>query len=461
MKTIKEPKKKLAVLWRRPKPEKTVYRTMKFLLQAQVEDGLLLYNIVTSEIVLLDDSEKALINSLPAAYNSEMDELIARHFLVKEDFNENKSVEELRALIKELEPSKRVEGFTILPTTECNARCYYCFESNHKHCTMTEKLGEDVVNYIAEKSGAEPIQICWFGGEPLVGSARITQICEGLRQREIQYSSSMISNAYLFTEDLALTAKNEWNLTSVQITLDGTEDVYNATKAYINPKDNPFRRVLRNIDLLLEKGIAVSVRLNVTANNVTDLRSLIDELSDQFGGKKGFGCYSHAVYEGVGYEPLSYDDNIRNQLDRDVATLDNILREKGLLGSMSRLPYLRVINCMSDSDSCRLIYPDGTIGKCENKSSYDGIGDIYRDITDIEKDQTYKTTVRYPACDNCCLFPYCVNLKICPETGKCSKPKLEWKLNRYTAIMKDGYKEYIKNARKADAGNSNQFECDS
>lgn len=461
MKTIKEPKKKLAVLWRRPKPEQTVYRTMKFLLQTEVDDGLLLYNIVTSEMVLLNESEKALFCSLPAAYNSEMDELIARHYLVKEDFNENKSVEELRALIKKLEPSKRVEGFTILPTTECNARCYYCFESDHKHSTMTEKMVVDVVDYIAEKSGAEPIQICWFGGEPLVGSRRITQICEGLRQKDIQYSSSMISNAYLFNEDLVQTAKKEWNLTSVQITLDGTEDIYNATKAYINPKDNPFRRVLRNIELLLEKEISVSIRLNVTANNVTDLRILIDEISDKFSGKKGFGCYSHAVYEGVGFEPLSYDDAIRNKLDQEVAALDNILREKGLLGSMSRLPYLRVINCMSDNDSCRLIYPDGTIGKCENKSSYEGIGDIYHDITDKEMDQTYKMTVRYPICDNCCLFPYCVNLKICPETGKCSKPKLEWKMDRYTAIMKDKYKEYIQNVRKADVGNSNQFECDS
>ena len=32
------------------------------------------------------------------------------------------------------------------------------------------------------------------------------------------------------------------------ITIDGTESIYNKTKAYINPKDNPFLRVLRNIN---------------------------------------------------------------------------------------------------------------------------------------------------------------------------------------------------------------------
>lgn len=461
MKTIKKPKEKLAVLWRSPKPLKTVYRPLRFLLQAQVEDGLLLYNIVTSEMVLLDESETSMFKSLPSEYSSIMDELIARHFLVKDDFDENKSVRELRALVKKIEPSKRVDGYTILPTTECNARCYYCFESDHEHCTMTEKTASDVVDYIAKKGKAGPVEITWFGGEPLVGLKRISQICEGLRQKNIGFSSSMVSNAYLFDQDVILRAKKEWNLKNVQITLDGTEEIYNSTKAYINPKDNPYIRVLRNIGLLLDNGIAVSIRLNVTDKNAEDLRSLIDQLSERFGQRKGLGCYSHAVYEGVGFEPLAYNEEIREQIDVNVVELDAKLREIGLLGSLSKLPYLRVINCMSDNDSCRLIFPDGTIGKCENKSSSEGIGDIYQDITNEEMDKYYKATEQFPECNDCNLFPYCINLKICPETGKCSKPKLEWKKNRYVDIMKEQYEKYKQNQLKLDTDDKSQVECES
>lgn len=446
MKTIKEPKKKLAALWRRPQPAKeSVYRPMKYLLQTQVDDGLILYNVVTSEMVLLDDHETRILKNLPAVYSEEMDELIARHYLVKESFNESRSVRELRALVKKLEPSKRVNGFTILPTTECNARCYYCFESDYKRCTMTEKIASDVVDYIAEKCKSEPLQIGWFGGEPLVGSKRITQICDGLKQKNITFSSSMVSNAYLFDEDLIRRAKNEWNLKNVQITLDGTEDVYNATKAYIKPNDNPYKRVLKNIDLLLDNGISVVIRLNVTDKNAADLKVLIEELSERFKSKKGMGCYSHAVYEDVGFEPLAYNEQVRNLVDKQVVELDSLLREKGLLGSLSVLPYLRVISCMSDNDSCRLIYPDGIIGKCENKSSLEGIGDIYHDITDEEMDKRYKASEQIPTCEDCNLYPYCVNLTICPETGKCSITKIKWKNERYTAIIKERYEKHKKN----------------
>lgn len=440
---------------------KTIYRPLRFLLQAQVEDGLLLYNVVTSEMVLLDDSETNMFKSLPSEYSSIMDELIARHFLVRDDFDENKSVRELRALVKKLEPSKRVDGYTILPTTECNARCYYCFESDHKHCTMTEKTASDVVDYIVKKGKADPVEITWFGGEPLVGLRRISQICEGLRRKSIGFSSSMVSNAYLFDEDVILKAKNEWNLRNVQITLDGTEEVYNSTKAYINPKYNPYTRVLRNIGLLLDNGIAVSVRLNVTNKNAEDLNLLIDQLTERFGKRKGLGCYAHAVYEGVGFEPLVYNELIREQIDVQVVELDAKLREKGLLGSLSKLPYLRVINCMSDNDSCRLIFPDGTIGKCENKSSSEGIGDIYQDITNEEMDQYYKATEQPPECNGCSLYPYCINLRICPETGKCSKSKLEWKCNRYTDIMKEQYYNYMQDQLKAYTDDKALAECES
>lgn len=461
MKIIKEPKKNIALLWRSSKLAAGIYRPMYFLIQKRVDDGLLLYNVVTSEMVLLDDYESKLFERLPCAYETKMDELIDHHFIVQEEFDEHKSVRQLRALIKKLEPSKRIDGFTILPTTECNARCYYCFESDYERCTMTEKLASDTVNYIAAKCDSKPIKICWFGGEPLVGRKRISQICSELEQREIKFTSTMVTNSYLFDEELIRLAKNEWKLTNVQVTLDGTEDIYNNTKAYINPQDSPYRRVLHNIEVLLENDISVTIRLNVTSKNTSDLSMLIDELYLKFGGKKGLACYSHAVYEGVGFDPLSYDDGLRDLVDSEVVLLDQKLRDKGLMGSLSQLPNLRVINCMSDNDSCRLIYPDGTIGRCEDRPSTEGVGDIYNDITDREAFSMYASTEAFAACEKCCLYPYCVNLTVCPETGKCSKPKLEWKKSRYADLVKEQYMYMIQNHSLVDEKDTVQIECES
>ena len=461
MRTIVEPRKNVMLLWHQSKPDQGRYRLMKYLLEVEVEDGLLIYNVVTSEMVLLDSGEAETIKNLPSDYCPAMDPLIAGHFIVKEDFDENRLVLQLRAVLRKLDVAERVTGFTILPTTECNARCFYCFESDHKHCTMTEDLASDVVKYITDMCKSQKVSLGWFGGEPLVAHKRISQICAALCEKDIEITSSMVSNGYLFDHDLIQTAKADWNLRSVQITLDGTEDVYNRTKAYINPKDNPFQRVLRNIDELLDNGITVSVRLNVTDKNVEDLSKLVDELSSRFAEKKGFTCYAHAVYEDVGFEPLSYDDDLKEQVNSQTVMLDNKLKELGLLGKLGRLPYLRIKNCMADNDSCRLIYPDGTIGKCENMSSDMCIGDIYKDITDPDMNEQYNTSIVLEECKACFLFPYCVNLKLCPETGRCSRARVEWKKQRFRRIM-EGIFERHEAVEVEDQGDSSSLaECES
>lgn len=461
MKTIKEARKNIALLWRPPATLADTYRPMKFLLQTSVNEGLLLYNVVTSEMVLADDVEMDFFKGSSVKYCKDMDELIARHYLVPKSFNENKSVQQLRALLKKLEPPRNVHGFTILPTTECNARCFYCFESDHPRCTMTEQVAADTVAYIADKCKGEPVDITWFGGEPLVGAKRIAQICEGLRKKDIQYTSSVVSNAYLFDEKLIQEAKDDWHVKLVQITLDGTEKVYNETKAYIQPKYNPYQHVLQNIGKLLDYRIAVNIRLNVTSKNTADLSKLIDELDARFGGRKGFSGYAHAVYEDVGFDPLSYDNDMREWVDEQINVLEAKLREKKLLSSNMKMPGLNTIHCMSDNDSTRVIYPDGTIGKCENKSSLDGIGDIYRDISDKTSEAQYKETVDIPECNDCPLFPNCVTLKVCPETGKCSKLKLKWKIDQYTNLMKNQYHQFVLNISETYSEETSQPECDS
>lgn len=461
MKIVQEAKKNIAIIWRPPKPVQGIYRPMKYLIKTQVDDGTILYNVVTSEMVLLNEDEVKLFGSSSREYCSEMNELITHHYLVKEDYDEEKSVAELRAIVRKLKPFQRVSGFTILPTTECNARCFYCFESDHKRCTMTEETVADVIKYIAEKCDSKPVKIEWFGGEPLVAQRQITQICEGLKQKEIKYKSSMVSNAYLFDDNLIRIAKDEWHLNFIQITLDGTEEIYNTTKAYVNPKDNPYDRVMKNIKMLLDNKITVVIRLNVTDRNADDLSDLVDELSERFGGEEALSCYAHAVYDGVGFDPLNYDQEMLEFIDKKTIALDDKLRSKKLNGSLTRLPVLEVTHCMADNDSARLIYPDGTIGKCENKSSLENIGNIYDDITNEEKHTQYRTYDRFPECDDCCLFPNCLNLKICPETGKCSKVKKEWKIRRYTDLVKEKYLVSGQKKTNEKEADSTHPECES
>ena len=109
----------------------------------------------------------------------------------------------------------------------------------------------------------------------------------------------MISNGYLMDAKLAKKAFNEWHLSNIQITLDGTEEVYNKTKRYIYKDDpNPFKTVINNIHELLKNNILVSIRLNCGTHNIEDLKNLILYLREEFKDvNKGLSVYVHELFD--------------------------------------------------------------------------------------------------------------------------------------------------------------------
>ena len=163
----------------------------------------------------------------------------------------------------------------------------------------------------------------------------------------------------------------------------------------------------------------------------------------------------------MGFDPLEYGDDIKRDVDANTVLLDRILSEKGLLGSYAKLPYLKDIGCMADNDSARVIYPDGKIGKCENRSSRDSVGDIYNDITDEKMYSEYSIIEDLSECESCCIYPSCLNLKVCPETGNCSKAKQEWKRQRYSMLLKQHYLKHEHDTILSSTDKSALKECES
>ena len=108
----------------------------------------------------------------------------------------------------------------------------------------------------------------------------------------------MISNGYLFDDNLIKTAKEDWNLQNVQITLDGTEEIYNKTKNYIYKNDeNPFKRVINNIHKLAYNKISVSIRMNCDKHNFEDLIKLVHYLHEEFKGNDLVSMYVWPIFE--------------------------------------------------------------------------------------------------------------------------------------------------------------------
>ena len=200
MKTILEGKTNIAQIWGYPQSDNQKYRLMKYVLQLRTEEGLLLHNVVTGQMVLLSKEEEELLSMIPGKISGEMDNLIWNHFLVHDDFDEYRSVNQLRRICRANSTGDAINHYIILPTTFCNAHCFYCYESDYPRVHMTEETANKLIDFIDEHRNGSRVTINWFGGEPLVGIQRIDQISQGLKDCGISFSSSMISNGYLFDQ---------------------------------------------------------------------------------------------------------------------------------------------------------------------------------------------------------------------------------------------------------------------
>ena len=235
MKVILEPNQQIASLWDKPyEMRQKKYRLIHYVLRVDYGGIILLHNVVTGQLVALEPDEIRILNCLPMCFSDSMKQLVDSHFLVPDDYDEHQQVRNMRRILRIISEKYQKSGilhYTILPTTGCNARCFYCYEQGIKLDTMTENTANDVVEFIAKHCEGKTISIRWFGGEPTLAVNRIEQICRGLHEKSIEFESRMTTNGFLLNEELILHCKHNWNLQSVMISLDGTEENYNRIKS--------------------------------------------------------------------------------------------------------------------------------------------------------------------------------------------------------------------------------------
>ena len=405
------------------------YRLMTYVVQQPVADGVLLYNTLTCSLVLLTPDEAADITA--------QQELIDRWFLVPQDYDDRKACREIRQLTALFMPAEKVITlYTILTTTGCNARCFYCFEKGTKSVSMTAETASKVVHYIVAHRGDEEVSLKWFGGEPLVNAKVIDQICTELREQGVPFRSIITSNGYLFDADKVQRAKDLWQLRRVQITLDGTEQTYNRVKAYVHQGVNAFERVLQNIGMLIATGIRVNIRLNVDKYNIKEMATLVELLHQRFGTNEHLTVYSHVVYG-----ERSPEDNAelfaqRMQLEQQIAQC-GYKRKQGLPKA------IQTHYCGADDDRSVLITPDGHLGKCNHYIDCEFFGHIdsgERDEAILRKFKERRPDIE--ACATCPYYPQCILLTMCEIDVGCTPEYQQERLHDIKESVKYEYERY-------------------
>jgi len=424
MRTIVLRDEQVDKLWGKQAVHKdAIYRMMRYVFRVDHNSKVLLHNVVTGRLVVLDEAEAQAIEKLPNAYVPVLDQLVTEHYLVPEDYDECQQVLKLRSILGKLDDAlpKTIEKYTILPTTACNARCYYCFEQGAKIATMTKQTADNVVTFIKTHSDmSRPVVISWFGGEPTLVTDRIDQICEGLQSEGVDYQSDMTTNGYLFDENMVNRAKNLWRMQSVMICFDGTEQNYNAIKAYIHPIDNPYERVMRNIGLLIDKQILVRLRMNFDVGNYQDFKDLVCEAKRRFGESPYLQVYVHPI---VG-KYKDQDGKVLHGSDEwfaeKICELNSISCSAGLFKREIQLPSLRYKRCQAANGRTLTITPEGNLVSCPEQFGEDQIkGNVLTGVTNEDIVRSWNEIVSMQNCESCCVFPNCIQMRNCSVSGSC------------------------------------------
>lgn len=421
--------------------EKTAdqYRLTHYCVETNVEDGVLLFNQITRELVHLSHQERA------GFANSK--EAIEGWFAVPELFDDQALVSSLRDRLctRPVVPNE-IYLYHIFSTVACNARCHYCFERGNQTCgSMSVETAEKVANYIMmHKPEDERVLLAWFGGEPLLNTIAIDKISDVLNQNSFEFDAIMATNAFLITDEIIEKAKTSWRMRTWNITIDGTETVYNATKNYVVTCESPYKKVISNIRKLLDAGFRVNIRLNLGVHNSEDLLHLVDELYATFGKRDKFCVYCATLYERQleKLEPRTPEDEMI------VRTKEKELYDKVVsLGLLEpRLSQeLKVYRCNPDMGWAVSVLPDGKLGWCEDYVDKKIISHIDSDTFDVDMINTFKE--RYddlPECEICPLYPDCIRLKKCDiDTPWCTKQKRDVKIHKIRTVMEIEYRLFV------------------
>ena len=254
-----------------------------------------------------------------------------------------------------------VLNLTILPTEQCNFRCFYCYES-FKLGKMNKETTEAILKLVQTRaSSLKVLNIGWFGGEPLMAKDIVVYLSNRFKELSeefnFEYFSSMTTNGYYLDSNLFDTlVKN--GISSYQITLDGDKKRHNKTRILSN-REGTFDKIWENL-LSIKKSSAdfnMLLRIHYTPKNLKDIEIFSKVLDQEFGKDDRFTIHfkNISTLGSCNDESLStFNVEESNKIQKDLNSLvDNI-------DTVTQDDYV----CYASEANTFIIRSNGDISKC-------------------------------------------------------------------------------------------------
>ncbi len=387
------------------------YKQSRYNLIKQYGKEYLFYNLASSQIAVLDEKTYGVYQNCDTLSNGDdftnhtLRSLYDVGFIVESNKNEIAFVNARRHSM--IYYNTHEKCFMILPTTDCNARCFYCYQGDWHPQVMTEETAHEVVEFIKKSvPGGDKLHIAWFGGEPLYNYNVAKIINDALKEYfGDKYHSTMTSNGSLITQPLAKELRENWNLDGIQITIDNLFEKYERTKAYID--NSKFENVIDAVAYCLANDISVVTRINVDKTNINDVEELYSFLINKFGDYDKFKIYMQPLCE----ENVQCFNNILyGEKDYPVVLKKFLEIQHRNLKHQNISKYMcaqKNCACFAQSIHGLVIAPDGKLYKCQHIHEEDCIGDIQNGIVFNDTLKYYLDPNVDEVCEECKFLPIC------------------------------------------------------
>lgn len=425
-----------------------MYKLSKFNIRFEEENTHYIYNSHKGSFATLnhdyqESMERISKKELLSIPNEHITKLKEAGFIVEEEIDEYLIY---KYLTNQSKYSNDFLGLTIATTLQCNFRCPYCYEE-HLDSYFNPEKEEQLKKFIFNNlEGKKHLSITWYGGEPLLQknmidrtSKEIIKFCD---EKKITYDFSMISNGYLLTKEVAKILVDENKINSVQITLDGGPDTHNMTR-YLRNGQGTFDKILENINEIADI-INVTIRVNVSQENVADVHKLIPILIER-GLNKKVGLY---------FSPVTKHEGTCQSVSESCLVTEEFSKwETGLIDYADKLGFemgrrypanLGGAVCTAVNNNTFVIDSEGDLFKCWNEvgKKDQRIGSLTEGITNTTQYLNWIEWQFPEKCMDCSIFPLCKGR--CPDMSRNGK---EVECNQLKFNIIDSLIRFYKNER--------------
>lgn len=402
-----------------------MYKFSKFTREYVMEDIHVFYNMVTDSIVTVTPDAFDIIannynniDNIRDIHPDLFDIMLTSNCLVKESVKT-----EANEIVKCWEHEDSVPEhikITIIPTIQCNLRCWYCYENHDTTEVISSSRIASIMKYIertAQLNSVKKIIIDFFGGEPLLCFDNCIKPIVLYAEKVCQkYSKGLgiafTTNGVLLTEDKCDFLSGINALTSFQITFDGDESSHNAVR-FLKGGIGTYRTIIHNVLYGISKKLHFTIRFNYTHKNHSSYQSTIDELLNNISNtdKQLIDFSFHKVWQ----------EQETSEIESSMSTHRQTVGKKGYNYNIP-VNWGSVTRCYADNPNDIVINHNGNIYKCTARdfTPERAEGVLKSDGTILwNKNSILRRQLMYGSeyCKNCKIFPIC--------HGGCSQNKLE------------------------------------